>query len=579
MPARPFAGLKPRLAKPVPMEPQYSKPTRCSRAACPDAIFSGTALRSPPRCQRCCIPKDTASAATTSRSEPRIVVVGAGIAGLGCAYRLWTKYGKHADVYEYNSVPGGRIRTLRNYFAEGQLIEEHAEFINPEHTTTLALAKSFGLTLDNTDAYPPGSHPDREQLSFFGQPWSQGALNQDWHDWAWELFHQAAFETAPWPQLYNKHTPGGQQFDRMSVSEWIETYIPGGLSSDFGALCVSAVLDEFGGDPDLQSALNLVYLLGQDDSKASGAQPKDRPALGGANEKWHLHGGNDQLIYGILDRLPSGVLHVDQRLVAVTTSGTGFKCTFECGPSSHDVLADHVVLALPFTTLRQVDLEGRPDQPASPPSHRGGAARHEFEVLPPVRRACVERLDRATGNCYCDGVVQGGWDATDYQPGTAGILAALPGGQSAQNWGTTYGLSSYLGQPPPAMVDAFLGQFNTLFPGVGAAFNGQSYFVWSPGRSTYSRRCTRTSRLVSTRRSTAYKGNAKPTSILRASRPQSTFRVTSKVDSAVAIGAQTRSPPEENPDGIPPSGRNWRARPFSGRPASPVVAVRSSENA
>jgi monoamine oxidase len=425
--------------------------------------------------------RGTASAATTLRSEPRIVVVGAGISGLGCAYRLWTQYGRHADVYEYNSTPGGRIRTLRNSFADGQLIEEHAEFINPEHTTTLALAKGFGLTLDNTDAYPPGTHPNREQLSFYGQPWSQAALNQDWHDWAWELFHQAAFETAPWPQLYNRHTPGGQKFDRMSVSEWIETYIPGGLSSDFGALCVSAVLDEFGGDPDLQSALNLVYLLGQDATKQSGAQPKDRPALGGANEKWHIHGGNDQLIYGILDRLPSGVLHLEQRLVAVRASGSGFKCTFECGPSTHDVLADHVVLALPFTTLRQVDLEGVSINPL----HLQAIEQEPLGTNSKFFLQFDERVwndsDRATGNCYCDGVVQGGWDATDYQPGTAGILVALPGGQSAQNWGSTYGLSNYVGQPPPAMIDAFLSEFNTLFPGVNAAFNGQSYFVWSPG--------------------------------------------------------------------------------------------------
>ena len=110
--------------------------------------------------------RGAASAATPSRSEPRIVVVGAGIAGLGCAYRLWTEYGKHADVYEYNSVPGGRIRTLRNYFADGQLVEEHAEFVDPEHTSTLALAKSFGLTLDNTDAYPQVHIPTESNLAF-----------------------------------------------------------------------------------------------------------------------------------------------------------------------------------------------------------------------------------------------------------------------------------------------------------------------------------------------------------------------------------------------------------------------------
>ena len=420
-------------------------------------------------------------ATTVARSEPRIVIIGAGIAGLGCAYRLWTEYRKTADVYEYNSVPGGRIRTLRNYFADDQLIEEHAEFINPEHTTTLALAQSFGLTLDNTDAYPPGTHPHREQLSFFGQPWSQASLNQDWHDWGWELFHQAAFETAPWPQLYNKQTPGGRQFDRMSVSEWVEAYIPGGLASDFGALCVSAVLDEFGGDPDVQSALNLVYLLGQDDSTPSGAQPKDRPALGGANEKWHVHGGNDQLIYGILDRLPSKVLHLEQRLIAVSASGSGFKCTFECGLSTRDVLADHVVLALPFTTLRQVDLDGVSISPLHQQAIQLEPLGTNSKFFLQFDERVWNDVDHATGNCYCGGVVEGGWDATNYQSGAAGILAALPGGQSAQDWGTTYGLSNYVGQPPPAMIGAFLNQFNTLFPGVNAAFNGKSHFVWSPG--------------------------------------------------------------------------------------------------
>ena len=80
--------------------------------------------------------------ATRSQAAPRVVIVGAGIAGLGCAYRLWTQYGTVADIYEYDTRPGGRIRTLRGVFADGQNVEEHAEFINPEHTATLALAEN-----------------------------------------------------------------------------------------------------------------------------------------------------------------------------------------------------------------------------------------------------------------------------------------------------------------------------------------------------------------------------------------------------------------------------------------------------
>jgi monoamine oxidase len=122
------------------------------------------------------------------RGSPRVVIVGAGIAGLGCAYRLWTRYGIKAQIYEFNSVPGGRIRTLRGFFSDGQIVEEHAEFVNPEHTATLALAKRFGLQLDNTDKYRPGTHPGRETMRFHGRRWSQTALDRDWHEWGWKLF-------------------------------------------------------------------------------------------------------------------------------------------------------------------------------------------------------------------------------------------------------------------------------------------------------------------------------------------------------------------------------------------------------
>ena len=134
-----------------------------------------------------------------------------------------------------NTVPGGRIRTLRGHFEGGQIVEEHAEFINPEHTATLALAKSFGLRLDNTDKSPPGTHPGRETMRFHGKKWPQAALNRDWHDWAWKLFHHAAFVTAPWPQTYRAQQPRvAAALDHMSVTEWVDTYIPGGVASDFG---------------------------------------------------------------------------------------------------------------------------------------------------------------------------------------------------------------------------------------------------------------------------------------------------------------------------------------------------------
>ena len=51
-------------------------------------------------------------------SAPRIVVVGGGLAGLTCAYRL-KQAGYRADLYESSDRLGGRCWTLREAFAEG----------------------------------------------------------------------------------------------------------------------------------------------------------------------------------------------------------------------------------------------------------------------------------------------------------------------------------------------------------------------------------------------------------------------------------------------------------------------------
>lgn len=418
-------------------------------------------------------------------AAPRVVIVGSGIAGLGCAYRLWRRHGIKSQVYEYNTVPGGRIRTLRGYFDDDQIVEEHAEFINPEHTATLALAKSFGLSLDDMDKYPPGTHPYVETLRFFGRRWSQKAVNKDWHEWAWKLFHHAAFVTARWPVLYDHYTAGALKFDRMSMPEWIDAHIPGGMKSDFGALCVSAVLDEYGGPPEETSALNLVFLLGQDSSTKSGSQPHKTPALGGGDEKWHIHGGTDLLISGLIERLPAGTVNLDQKLVALRTArrAGGYVCTFESGAATKEVIADHVVLAMPFTTLRHVDLSGVKD--AISPLHFRAIEEEPLGTNSKFFVQCKSRVwnhpDQTTGNAYCGGLVEGAWDATVYQSGKAGILAALPGGSLCQDWGRRFDLKRYLGRPSQHMLEGYLGDFNLLFRGVKDAYNGRSYYVWSPG--------------------------------------------------------------------------------------------------
>ena len=82
------------------------------------------------------------------RSGPaqRVIVLGAGLAGLCTAYEL-QNLGHTVTVLEAQTRPGGRVRTLREPFGPGLYTEAGAESIPGVHDVTQHYAREFGLTL------------------------------------------------------------------------------------------------------------------------------------------------------------------------------------------------------------------------------------------------------------------------------------------------------------------------------------------------------------------------------------------------------------------------------------------------
>ena len=309
-------------------------------------------------------------------------------------------------------------------------------------------------------------------------------LDADWQAFAWATFNDAIHE-APWPTRYTGFTQAAFDWDRLSVVGLITQHIPGGLGSQLGKLCYYVTISEYGGPPEQQSALNLVYILGYDDSRnGQGFQSKVTPSIYGTDERWHIHGGNDQLVSGIVGQLPGGSIKTDHQLIALKDNGNRtYTLTFQVGAGTSQVVADHVVLALPFSTLRHVDLTRTNLSPlkrtAIADLQLGNNAKLTIQVAGRPWNA-----DGYTGNMLTDLKlkapgsppgptlgVDGGWDAANYQGGSTGIIADFFGGSDGAALASKYGLNTDDGPAPKALVNDVLINLERVFPGITNAWN------------------------------------------------------------------------------------------------------------
>jgi monoamine oxidase len=404
-----------------------------------------------------------AIAAPTGASDQKVVVIGAGLAGLTAAYRLG-QAGVRADVYEASNRLGGRCWSIRGVFADGQVAEHGGELIDTGHLEIRQLCKELRLPLDNLIQ---GEENGTEPLYYFdGEPYTYEQAAVDFNG-VYQALH-ADISAASYPTTHLVSTAAGRALDNMSVAKWIDTRVPGGRGSKLGQLLDVAYDIEFGAPCTDQSALNLLYLLGYS------GQGQLR-LFGPSNEKFHVRGGNDQIVTELATRL-AGQIATSAPLTAIKQTNAGY----ELRVGSSTVRADRVVLALPFSILRaKVDWSqaGFGDLKARAIRELGMGTNAKLNAGFSSRHW---RTLGCNGDTYADTGYQATWEVSRAQPGTSGILVDYFGsGGAALTGGAT------------ARAKTFLGQIEPVLPGITKRWDGRAVLdawvtnPWTLGSYSY----------------------------------------------------------------------------------------------
>ncbi len=403
-----------------------------------------------------CVPprrEEARPSATTASDGPRIVVVGAGLAGLTAAYRL-TQAGVPVRCFEARDRVGGRCFSSRDW-SDGQVAEHGGEFIDTRHVHLRGLADELGLGLDDLwDAWIDGS------------AWPYLVDGKATDEAVWLEAEKPVVDAvmaagrrigvvgdagiSSDAYTYGTATPEGRALDAMSMAEWLDDELPGVSGSSLGRVLEARFAGWYGSGMDrLSAALWLDYYVLPDD---------------GADERYTIHGGNDQLPAIMAERLPEGSLSLGRPLTAMRrTRDRGYELTF--AGSSEPVSADIVVMTVPFTALREVDLDDAGFSPQRLDAIRAQAMGENTKLIlqldghPDTWR--VGDRPWSGGMEHVDGRF-GSWESSGTDGGRASLITVYSGGSGAARFTSN---EAHAVAPPELVVDV-LAAMEQAVPGL-----------------------------------------------------------------------------------------------------------------
>ena len=289
----------------------------------------------------------------------RVVVLGAGLAGLGAAYNLM-RHGYDVTVLEAQDRPGGRVQTVREGFRQGGHAELGAIRIFDSHEYTLRYAREFGLELTPYDTGTRAFHMQGKRFlpPSAGEPWpldgfaagEQPDPATRFGDYLGSGFAKLGDVLDPgWPAAF----PSALELDRTTMDGHMQSQ---GASSTWR--------DWF-------------YAQEGRIARANAAAGFAVESLTTGSLLGSISGGNDRLPRALAAALGHRVRYRSE-VVRIAQGKRDVTVGYRDRGGLHEIRADRCVCALPFAPLRRVTI-------ATPFSPQKMAAIHTLQYMAAAR--------------------------------------------------------------------------------------------------------------------------------------------------------------------------------------------------
>jgi len=388
------------------------------------------------------------SKSLSKASQPTIVIIGAGMAGLNCAYQL-KKSGYSATVYEAANRTGGRMFTKKDIVAPGLYTELGGEFIDTEHKDMLQLCREFGLSLIDTRTREELQY-ERDSFYIDGRFYSEAEVINAFQPYASRI--AADIRSLPATMTYDNHDATTRRFDMMSITGYLDSI---GMTGFIRKGIEVAYVTEYGLEADVQSSINFLYLFSANTNQGF-------EIFGTSDERYKIEGGNQTLTNVLYEQVKDKVI-LEHQLMRIKEAPAGYALTFKRGNTTTTVNADMIVSTIPFSVLRNVELNvALPEWKRNAINGLGYGTNSKLLL---GFKSRVWRNYKYSGYVFTDKAIQTGWDNSFGQSGNSGGFTVYGGGNAGLALGTGTAESQSA---------KFVDQLEKMWPGCKSQYNGSA---------------------------------------------------------------------------------------------------------